>query len=180
MTLGGLLKHLALLEDAYFTQRVLGRELPPAVGRARLGRRSRLGVANRCRGPPGRGFRSVAGCGFEVPRGDRGGRSRAEDSTNWFTSPSPAASPQVSADCWLTCRGVLPTRRTRRPHSGVGRRAGRRGAALLSGLYQRKPEPSATACATARSALAGPNVSAQWPRTSFPPSAKGWANSSNS
>jgi hypothetical protein len=29
MTIGGLLKHLALIEDAYFTQRLGGKELPP-------------------------------------------------------------------------------------------------------------------------------------------------------
>lgn len=29
MTLGGLLKHLALVEDGYFTHRLLGRDLPP-------------------------------------------------------------------------------------------------------------------------------------------------------
>jgi uncharacterized damage-inducible protein DinB len=29
LTLGGLLKHLALIEDEYFTRRLLGRDLPP-------------------------------------------------------------------------------------------------------------------------------------------------------
>ena len=40
MTLGGLLKHLALLEDEYFTRRLLGREYARHTGHADLIRES--------------------------------------------------------------------------------------------------------------------------------------------
>ena len=52
MTLGGLLKHLALVEDEYFSRRLLGRELGAPVGHRGLGRRPRLGVALGRRGHP--------------------------------------------------------------------------------------------------------------------------------
>jgi len=42
MTMGGLLKHLALVEDEYFTRRLLGRGFPAAMGHGGLGRRQRL------------------------------------------------------------------------------------------------------------------------------------------
>ena len=43
MTLGGILKHMALVEDWWFSHHLLGRE-PAAVGRRGLGRRPRLGL----------------------------------------------------------------------------------------------------------------------------------------
>lgn len=51
ISLGGLLKHLALVEDDVLSQKLLGRELGP-VGHGGLGRRSRLGVVLGRRGHP--------------------------------------------------------------------------------------------------------------------------------
>ena len=49
MTLGGLLKHMALVEDEYFSSRLPGLELGHSVGHRRLGRRPQLGVVLCCR-----------------------------------------------------------------------------------------------------------------------------------
>jgi hypothetical protein len=45
ITLGGLLKHLALIEDHTFSRKLLGRELGPPWGHGGLGCRPRLGMA---------------------------------------------------------------------------------------------------------------------------------------
>jgi hypothetical protein len=45
MTLGGMLKHLALVEDWWFSERLHGRGPEPPVGHGGLGRRPRLGLA---------------------------------------------------------------------------------------------------------------------------------------
>ena len=53
MTLGGLLKHLALVEDEYFTRQLTGApSLSPPFDVGRLRRRPRLGVAYRRRRQP--------------------------------------------------------------------------------------------------------------------------------
>ncbi|MGZ8583360.1 MAG: mycothiol transferase [Actinomycetota bacterium] len=53
ITLGWLLKHLALVEDDYFPVRLLGREPQPLwMGHGGLGRRPRLGMAHGRRGHP--------------------------------------------------------------------------------------------------------------------------------
>ena len=53
MTLGGLLKHLALVEDWWFSVVLLGNEDAEPWRAGRLGRRPRLGVAHRRRRQPG-------------------------------------------------------------------------------------------------------------------------------
>ena len=47
LTLGGLVKHLALVEDSWFTERFAGQPDAGPVGRRRLGGRPRLGVPQR-------------------------------------------------------------------------------------------------------------------------------------
>ena len=47
ITLGGLLKHLALVEDDYFTSRLFGRELGTPVEHGGLGRRPATGSGTR-------------------------------------------------------------------------------------------------------------------------------------
>ncbi|MEJ7720108.1 MAG: DUF664 domain-containing protein [Ilumatobacteraceae bacterium] len=49
MTLGGLVKHLALVEESWFCERLGGRDAAGAVGVGRLGRRRGLGLAQRRR-----------------------------------------------------------------------------------------------------------------------------------
>lgn len=71
MTLGGLLKHVAFVEDYTFSTKLLGRPPRGALGVGGLGRRARLGVAlgrrRLARGPVG----LVAGGGRAVT-GHRG------------------------------------------------------------------------------------------------------------
>ena len=68
MTLGGLLKHLAYVEDDWFGRWLHGQRPERPVGRGRLGRRPRLGVALRRRRHPGRAAHALGGGGGRAPR----------------------------------------------------------------------------------------------------------------
>ena len=83
LTLGGLLNHLALVEDSWFRVRFAGPAGRRAVGRHRLGRRPRLRVPHRRRArargaaPPVRaGLRRAAGRSWPPPRAWTSSRSQ--------------------------------------------------------------------------------------------------------
>ena len=129
MTLGGMLKHLAYVEDHWFSRALHGRDRAATVGHRRLGRRPGLGVALR---------------GRRLPRGaaalwqDAVARSRdlvTEALADGGLGPArqthlagrPRSEPAL--DPGAHDRGVRPAQRSRRPHPGIGGRPHRRIAA---------------------------------------------------
>ena len=98
MTLGGLLKHLALVEDCDAPCDAHGRAARPAAGRRRLRRRPGLGLAHRGRRLARGAVRAVAGRGRALAgRDGRGARrrrarpARRSCTTDAGESPEPAA-----------------------------------------------------------------------------------------
>ena len=89
MSLGGLLKHLALVEDEYFTVRLRGRAAAAAVGRGGLGRRPGLGVELGRRRLPRAAVRPVARVGGTLAsRDQRGAGAGGLDGLAHYTTRS--------------------------------------------------------------------------------------------
>ena len=140
LTLGGLLKHLALVEDHQFGEKLRRRAARRAVGGGRLGRRPRLGVQDRGGRPAadavravGRRRRAVPAAAGRRPRQGRrarpaGGRQRERG------APQPAAAGHRHD------RGVRSAHRARGPAPRGGGRPDRRGPAAgwrpKSGRYR--------------------------------------------
>ena len=75
MTLGGMMKHLALVESNWFNEVFLGRRRGRAVGLGRLGGRPRLGVAH--------GRRRLPRGAAAAVRRDRRGESTGSSTRRW-------------------------------------------------------------------------------------------------
>ena len=73
MTLGGILKHMALVEYGWFSRNLHGREYAPPWDAVDWKADPRLGMAHGRRGFPRGAFRLVAAGGGTVPRRRRGG-----------------------------------------------------------------------------------------------------------
>ena len=116
LTLGGLLKHLAVNEDYIFATKLTRRADRRAVGRQRLGRQRRLGVHLRRRRHARAALRAL---------GRRGRAVRARGSTRPWPTAGSTSSSHVSAPDGRHAslrrlrlrpdRGVRPAHRARRP-----------------------------------------------------------------
>ena len=103
MTLGGLLKHLALVEDSWFSRSLHGNEHAAPWDAVRLGRRPRLGVAHGRRGHP----RAAASrCGRTPSRrsrdADRRGARRRRPGTRRPARLAATAERPACAGSWST------------------------------------------------------------------------------
>ena len=97
MTLGGLLKHLALVEADYFAVKLLGQRPRPAMELGGLGRRPELGVADRGRG---HSRRSSTRCGRTAWPGPAANLAEAladGDPGRPASSPGPTVGHRASA-----------------------------------------------------------------------------------
>ena len=127
MTLGGMLKHLALVEDSWFSEWLLGRDPAPPWDTVDWDADPRLGVAHGRRGLPGAAPRALAGQRGPRPLPRHRGAGRAAAWSSWPGAAWPdGRAPSLR---WILLphdRGVRAAQRPRRPHPGVGGRADRR------------------------------------------------------
>ena len=144
MTLAGLLKHLALVEDvkvAEFVTGVMGRPMAPR----RLRHRSRLGLALGGRRLTRGALRALAGSRRALPRrvgaGDRRRRGRPAVEVHQLLR----LVAQPPADTGRPARRVRPPRRPRRPLPRGRRRPRRRGPAAAGMTAAARADPGRAA-----------------------------------
>ena len=145
LTLGGLLKHLAAVEDYMFTAKLSGEPLGAPVGRGRLGRQRQTGSSPP---PPTTRPSSSTRCGTAPSSGPGPGSARPWPTAGSTSSSTPLARrrPRQPAPARLRPdRGVRPAHRARRPAPRGGRRTCRRGPA--AGW---RPGPAIIACLVPR------------------------------
>ena len=105
MTLGGLIKHLALVEDQFTAEDLGG----PPYGRQWYDYDGpRLGVAVGGRRLARGALRALARRGGALPGGVGAGARRREGSTSRRSASPARASPRTCAACWSTCTTSTP------------------------------------------------------------------------